>query len=91
MLAQIDFYWLHFQVFTRLQKLMVSVSHRTTISVMDGLAEGHDEKVFEWQDSLKEALPTPSQDQVFISLLIRVTVCLISNTIYFVNFRSWQS
>lgn len=58
---------------------MVSVSHRTTISVMDNLAEGHDEEVFEWQDSLKEALPTPSQDEVFIQSFNQSTVCLISN------------
>ena len=59
---------------------MVSVSHGTTISVMDGLVEGHNERVFEWQDSLKEALPTPSQDEVSISFSIRVNVYLISNT-----------
>ena len=55
---------------------MVSVSHRTTIYVMDSLVEGHDEEVFEWQDSLKEALP---QDKVFIQSFNQGTVCLISN------------
>jgi len=64
----------NFQVFTRFQKLMITVSHRTTISTMDNLADGHDEEVFEWRDSLKEALPKPSEDEVSISLSMVIWV-----------------
>ena len=63
---------------------MGSVSHGTTISVMDSLV---DEEVFEWQDSLKEP---QSQNEVFIQSSNRVQ-CVISNLRYCLNFRSWQS
>ena len=35
-----------------------------TLAVMDELAEGHDELVLEWQDTLKETLPVCPRDDV---------------------------
>ena len=35
---------------------MVCVSHRSTISLMDNIADGHDEGVMEWQDTLSQEL-----------------------------------
>ena len=44
------------QTFTRLQKLMVSLSHCGMISLMDNVAEGHDEEILEWQDEFSQML-----------------------------------
>ena len=44
------------QTFTRLQKLMLCLSHQATISLMDTIAEGHDEEVMEWQDIIAETV-----------------------------------
>ena len=65
-------YWnvsfIHFtlQTFTRLQKLMISLSHGGTISLMDNIAEGHDEEVLEWQDEFSRILVAnnPSNSEV---------------------------
>ena len=39
------------QVFTRLQKLQLCTSHMAMLKTLDVAAEGHDEKVFDWQDT----------------------------------------
>ena len=48
---------------------MVRVSHRSTISLMDNIADGHDEEVMEWQDTLSQELQhiqPPTQEDVSI-------------------------
>ena len=47
---------------------MVCVSHRSTISLMDNIADGHDEEVMEWQDTLSQELhiQPPTQKDVSI-------------------------
>ena len=48
---------------------MVCVSHRSTISLMDNIADGHDEEVMEWQDTLSQELQhiqPPTQEDVSI-------------------------
>ena len=37
-----------------LQKLMISISDHTQISIIDSLVDDHDEVVFEWPDVLKD-------------------------------------
>ena len=57
------------QTFSRFHKLMVCVSHRSTISLMDNIADGHDEEVMEWQDTLSQELQQvqpPTQEDVSI-------------------------
>lgn len=62
--------FIHFtlQTFTRLQKLMISLSHGGMISLMDNIAEGHNEEVLEWQDEFSQMLCTeannPSNSEV---------------------------
>ena len=51
-----------FQTFTRLQKLMVSLSHSGMISLMDNVAKGHDEEVLEWQDEFSQMLIMEAND-----------------------------
>ncbi len=46
----------YFLIFTRLQRLMVSLSHSGAIALMDNIAEGHDEEVLEWQEELSQML-----------------------------------
>ena len=50
---------------------MVCVSHRSTVSLMDNIADGHDEQVMEWQDTLSKELQhlqPPTQEDVSIFL-----------------------
>ena len=49
-----------------LQKLMISISHHTQISNIDGSVDDHDEVVFEWQDVLKDVLLKVSLDEITI-------------------------
>lgn len=35
---------------------MLCLSHQATISLMDTIAEGHDEEVMEWQDIIAETV-----------------------------------
>ena len=45
---------------------MISFSHGGTISLMDNIAEGHDEEVLEWQDEFSQILVAnnPSNSEV---------------------------
>ena len=52
------------QVFTRLQKLQLCTSHMAMLKTLDVAAEGHDEKVFDWQDTQKENAVTTQQPNV---------------------------
>lgn len=40
------------QVFTRPQMVMVCMSRKSALRILDSLGEGHDEPVEEWRDSL---------------------------------------
>ena len=53
-------------MFTRLQKLGVSLSHRATIDLIDEMGIGHDEAVLNWRDSLQ---PTIDMTEVCNSLV----------------------
>ena len=44
--------------------MMVCLSHQSTIALMDGVCEGHDEKVHDWVDALSSKLEVPSQAEV---------------------------
>ena len=44
------------QVYNRLQKLMISMSHPTTLSIIDRLGEGHNVPVLNWKLSLQQRL-----------------------------------
>ena len=52
------------QVFNRLQKLGLCLSPASTLKLLGNLGEGHDEKIFEWQDSLLERLQALVEEQV---------------------------
>ena len=39
------------QVYRRLQKLMLCLSHQATLNMLDVVADGHDEKVWEWKEN----------------------------------------
>ena len=54
-------------MYQRLQKLNVTVSHKTVIRLVTALGENHDVRVVEWRDRLKGLL---ADDMVII---IRVT------------------
>ena len=47
-----------FQAYTRLQKLGVCMSHRSTLRMVDSLGKDHDEVVRKWQEELKETINT---------------------------------
>lgn len=50
---------------------MLCLSHQATINMLDGIAEGHDEKVHEWKDSLLTRLPTEDYcDQVMYQRIL---------------------
>jgi len=42
------------QVFQRLQKLNITVSHQTVIKTINELSQGHDKETKDWCEQLKE-------------------------------------
>ena len=67
------------QVFNRLHKLGLCLSPSGTLNLLGSLGEGHDEKIFEWQDSLLERLQALVEKQVR-NLSSRYTIFKFINT-----------
>ena len=44
------------QVFTRLQKLALSISHKATISFVESLTKNHDGDVKGWKDDIEDRM-----------------------------------
>ena len=40
------------------------MAHNTTVSLLNELAEGHDEEVHEWRDALVKTIDKPSNQEV---------------------------
>ena len=60
----------HPQVFNRLQRLQLCVSYAALLNVLES-ADGHDEKVTEWQETLKEcAIPNQKNVRVILDMFI---------------------
>ena len=62
-------------MFTRLQKLGVSLSHRATIDLIDEMGIGHDEAELNWRDRsdlLTLTFRRLRDDTLLISLFIRL-------------------
>ena len=89
MLAKIAMLMLHYnttiiiildvQAFTRLQKLMVSLSHSGLITLMDNIAVGHDEEVLKWKDKISLTLSQCSRSEVIV-------IIMVISIIFFINF-----
>jgi len=47
---------LSMQVFTRLQRLGICLSHKATLNIVDHMGEHHDEKVLQWVQDLESAI-----------------------------------
>ena len=47
---------LHMQVYTQLQRLLLCLSHKSTIRTIDKLGDGHDQAVIKWKNSLEQLL-----------------------------------
>ena len=56
-----------YQVFNRLQKLGLCLSPYATLKLLDSLGDGHDEKLFEWRDSLVRRIEVLMMDQVRVN------------------------
>ena len=41
------------------------MAHNTTVSLLNELAEGHDEEVHEWRDALVKTIDKPSNQEVW--------------------------
>lgn len=52
------------QIFKRLQKLGLCVSHWKTIQIIDFLGEGFDEEVLKWKANAEENMTLPVQMDV---------------------------
>ena len=48
------------QVFTRLQKLLICMSHKRTIAYLEKVGETYDAPVCEWRASLLKTIPVMS-------------------------------
>lgn len=44
--------WLYLQVFTRLQKLALCMSHCSTVRLIEQLGKGHDSVLVQWRDHI---------------------------------------
>ena len=69
------------QTFTRLQKLMVTLSHKQTIHVMSSVAEGYDEDVLDWKFELEQSLEAPTDDVEVKLLWLQHTCTFIYYTL----------
>ena len=49
-----------------MQRLQLSISHSALLQVLDGAAEGHDEMVNQWQETLQESI-IPNQNKVNVN------------------------
>ena len=47
-------------MFTRLKKLHLCISYSALLVVLDEAAEGHDESVDDWKDTLAQRIPPPN-------------------------------
>lgn len=53
------------------------MSHKSALAVMDSTAEGYNEEVLEWEDSLKEKLnqkPLPVHEEVYAHTCIYIYI-----------------
>ena len=48
------------QIYTRLQKLMLCMSHKTTIRLVDQMGKNHDSDVCGWRDEILKTMTQPS-------------------------------
>ena len=55
------------QVFVRLQKLGLCLSPPGTLRLLDCLGDGHDEKIWEWRESLTARLQIAQVNCVLIT------------------------
>ena len=53
-----------FQVYQRLQKLQLCLSHKQTLKVIDKMGEGFDAKVWKWKKEVEETMNIDSSQQV---------------------------
>ena len=63
------------QVFTRLQRLNLCVSHQATITFLTKIGESHDNEVVEWRNSLAIKL----EEEVFILIMYNASYSLKHN------------
>ena len=55
------------QVYSCLQKLMLCLSHKATLNMLDVVADGHDEAVLEWRDKLlNRVVVSADRHQVYV-------------------------
>ena len=59
-------------MFNRLQKLQICLSHKSTLMFLDEAAEGYDEKVWDWRDTLLERIADRHTDVAQVSILITI-------------------
>ena len=57
------------QVFNRLQKIQLCLSHKSTLRFLDIASEEYDEKVHRWRESLLERTTNPG-NSVYICLFL---------------------
>lgn len=55
------------QVFNRLQRLQLCISHAALLKTLDEAAEGHDERVCDWQDTLQEYASNQASANILIA------------------------
>ena len=66
--------YMHAHVYTQLQKLLISTSHRATLSVVDCVGNEFDHKVKQWQDQMIKQ--GAAVEIFYLSVLIFITVLL---------------
>lgn len=55
------------QVYSRLQKLILCLSRKATLNMLDVVADGHDEAVLEWRDKLlNRVVVSADRHQVYV-------------------------
>ena len=55
------------QVFNRLQRLQLCISHAALLKTLNEAAEGHDERVCDWQDTLQEYASNQASANILIA------------------------
>lgn len=57
-------------MYERLQKINVTVAHRTVIRLLTALGENHDAKVVQWCSALRDQLAAPMMVNLDVHYLI---------------------
>ena len=74
------------QVFNRLQKIQLCLSHKSTLRFLDDAAEQYDEKVHSWRESLLRRTTDPGSSVCLLQKKIVCKCCTVQDVMVHLNY-----